>query len=144
MHNANINAHKYIHQGAVFSRKSTIFLVFFFTPTVLGTIKAETVQKSTANVESQNNPADCSNHPKLVTADSVKPGSVCLNGHSWMSDALEKVRQDGVIKQVKRQKIIGAPFKESQQICFEIKNVQQIRTPFITMSVHKIDTSLKK
>ena len=53
------------------------------------------------HVEGKSNPTDVGTRPELVTADSVKPGSVWLTGTSWMKLSINKAKEIGVIRSAK-------------------------------------------
>ena len=53
------------------------------------------------HVEGKSNPTDVGTRPELVTADSVKPGSVWLTGTRWMKLSINKAKVIGVIRSAK-------------------------------------------
>ena len=52
------------------------------------------------HVDGKQNPCDVGTRPDLITAESVKPGSVWLSGCEWMKGSLDKAKKEGVIKTV--------------------------------------------
>ena len=50
------------------------------------------------HVDGKNNPGDTGTRPELITADSVKPGSLWLKGADWIKLSIEKAKEAGVIK----------------------------------------------
>ena len=52
------------------------------------------------HVDGKENPTDVGTRPELITADSVRPGSVWLAGKDWMKCSMEKAKERGVIKTV--------------------------------------------
>ena len=50
------------------------------------------------HVDGKQNPADVGTRPELITAESVKPGSVWLKGTDWMKLSIDKAKESGVIK----------------------------------------------
>ena len=51
-------------------------------------------------MDGKENPTDVGTRPELITADSVRPGSVWLAGKDWMKCSMEKAKERGVIKTV--------------------------------------------
>ena len=52
------------------------------------------------HVDGKENPTDVGTRPELITADSVRPGSVWLTGKDWMKLSMEEAKERGVIKTV--------------------------------------------
>ena len=52
------------------------------------------------HVEGTQNPTDVGTRPELITADSVRPGSVWLTGKDWMRLSMSKAQEIGVVKTV--------------------------------------------
>ena len=52
------------------------------------------------HVDGKHNPCDVGTRPELITAESVRPGSIWLSGYDWMKDSLEQAHKDGIIKSV--------------------------------------------
>ena len=50
------------------------------------------------HVEGKSNPTDVGTRTELITADSVKPGSVWLTGTDWMRCSITKTKELGVVK----------------------------------------------
>ena len=57
------------------------------------------------HVDGISNPADVGTRPELITAASVRPGSVWLKGNPWMTKSIEEAKESGVIKTVEEIKL---------------------------------------
>ena len=50
------------------------------------------------HVDGKYNPCDVGTRPELITAESVRPGSVWIVGFGWMKGSLKKAAEDGIVK----------------------------------------------
>ena len=90
------------------------------------------------HVDGKHNPCDVGTRPDLITAESVKPGSIWLSGFEWMRDTLENANKDGIIKSVDDIKLTNEKkktfkegiaydsFDEVDQGIFAVKQVEKI------------------
>ena len=91
------------------------------------------------HVDGKHNPCDVGTRPELITAESVKPGSIWLSGFPWMKGSLEKAKEAEIIKSVEDIKLSNdkkKTFKEG--IAYEaFDDVEQ--SIFAVAQVEKID-----
>ena len=72
--------------------------------------------KNLFHVNGKFNSCDVGTSPEVITADSVKPGSIWISGHEWMKGSIEK-------KKSFREGIAYDLFDESDQSVFGILQV---------------------
>ena len=90
------------------------------------------------HVDGKHNPCDVGTRPELVTAESVRPGSIWLSGCDWMKGSLEKAKQAGIITSVEdiklsndkkktfKEGIAYEAFDEVEQGIFAVAQVEKI------------------
>ena len=57
------------------------------------------------HVAGEENPTDVGTRPELITAESVRPGSVWMQGKPWMNLEMEEAKKLGIIKTVEEIKL---------------------------------------
>ena len=90
------------------------------------------------HVDGKHNPCDVGTRPELITADSVRPGSIWLSGCEWMKGSLHQANDAGIIKSVNdirltnekkktfKEGIAYDSFDEVDQGFFGIKHIEKI------------------
>ena len=90
------------------------------------------------HVDGKHNPTDVGTRPELITAESVKPGSVWLKGTEWMKLSIDKAIESGVIKtagdiklsndekKVFKKELVYDTFEEENLGTFAVRRVEKL------------------
>ena len=115
-----------------------------FTRNRVVNIRAKIDMDMIHHVEGKSNPTDVGTRTELITADSVKPGSVWLTGTDWMRCSITKAKELGVVKSAEDIKLTNDERKIFKKELVYDEFEDHTTNTFAVVKVNKIDVQKMK